>query len=84
MIKREPDLTFVIDMDPGIGLERALGRKGVEERFEGFGHDLQAAMRDGFLALASEFSDRCRVVDGNRAPDEVAGEVANIVRAYLA
>jgi dTMP kinase len=78
MIGREPDLTFVIDMDPAIGLARAKGRNGTEERFEDFGEDLQRQMRAGFLALAREFADRCRVIDGARAPDLVAADVARI------
>ncbi|MEZ5778667.1 MAG: dTMP kinase [Paracoccaceae bacterium] len=84
MIKREPDLTFIIDMDPEIGLARAKGRKGHEERFEDFGEGLQQQMRQGFLALAAEFPDRCRVVDGNRPASDVAAEVASIAEAALA
>ena len=84
MIAREPDLTFVIDMDPATGLARAKGRNGNEERFEDFGIDLQRRMRAGFLALASEFPGRCRVIDGNRAPQAVAADIASIARAALA
>ncbi len=83
MIKRDPDLTFVIDMDPDTGLARAKGRNGTEERFEDFGADLQHRMRDGFLSLAKEFADRCRVIDGNREPDVVSAEIAAIARAAL-
>ncbi len=84
MIKREPDLTFVIDMDPEIGLARARGRNGTEERFEDFGVDLQHRMRAGFLALAKEFPGRCRVIDGDRMPEVVAAEIAAIAKAALA
>ena len=66
MIGREPDMTLLIDMDPTTGLSRAKGRQGTEERFEDFGPALQQQMRAGFLALAKEFSDRFRVIDGNR------------------
>jgi len=81
MIKREPDLTMIIDMDPAIGLDRALSRKTSEERFEGFGEALQARMRQGFLALAKEFSDRCRVIDGNRPLEEVAEDIEKLTLA---
>ena len=54
MIGREPDLTILIDMDPATGLSRARSRKGTEERFEDFGAELQAQMRQGFLDLARE------------------------------
>ncbi len=83
MIRREPDMTLLIDMDPDTGLSRAKGRQGTEERFEDFGPALQRKMRAGFLALAEEFSDRFRVVDGNRDMDSVAQDVAQIVTAAL-
>ncbi len=84
MIGREPDLTILIDMDPETGLKRALGRNGNEERFETFGQDMQRRMRDGFLALADEFADRFRVIDGNRPVEAVADEVLATVNAALA
>lgn len=83
MIGREPDLTFIIDMDPEVGLARAKGRNGTEERFEDFGADLQRQMRQGFLGLAREFPGRCRVLDGNRPAETVANEIAGIARAAL-
>lgn len=83
MIGREPDLTFIVDMDPVKGLARAKGRNGHEERFEDFGAPLQERMRAGFLALAREFPARCRVIDGDRAPEVVAAEIANLARQAL-
>ncbi|CUJ87178.1 Thymidylate kinase [Ruegeria denitrificans] len=83
MIGREPDLTLLIDMDPQTGLARAKGRQGTEERFEDFGIDLQQKMRAGFLALAKEFPDRFRVVDGSRDMDSVAQDVTDIVLQAL-
>ncbi|MEW2917791.1 dTMP kinase [Ruegeria sp. ANG10] len=83
VIGREPDLTLLIDMDPQTGLARAKGRQGTEERFEDFGIDLQQKMRAGFLALADEFPDRFRVIDGNRDMDSVAQDVTDIVLQTL-
>jgi dTMP kinase len=83
VIGREPDMTLLIDMDPDTGLYRAKGRQGTEERFEDFGPALQKQMRAGFLALADEFSDRFRVIDGNRDMDSVAQDVRDIVEAAL-
>ncbi len=84
MIGHEPDLTFVIDMDPAKGLTRALSRQTADERFEGFGEDLQQKMRVGFLDLAKEFPDRCVVVNGDRPISDVAEEVEAIATARLA
>jgi dTMP kinase len=83
MIGREPDLTILIDMDPATGLSRAKGRQGTEERFEDFGLSLQEKMRAGFLALAQEFPDRFRVLDGDRALDTVAQDVLSQALAAL-
>ncbi len=84
MIGREPDLTLLIDIDPAVGLARAKGRQGHEERFEDMGLGMQEKMRAGFLNLAREFSARFRVIDGARASDAVAAEVLATVRAALA
>ncbi len=84
MIGREPDLTILIDMDPSLGLNRALSRQGTEERFEDFGADLQERMRAGFLALAAEFADRFTVIDGARDIAEVAADVRAVAEARLA
>ena len=83
MIGREPDLTVLIDMDPETGLDRALSRGGAEERFESFGAQMQQRMRDGFLALAREFSNRFVVIDGGRNIEEVAADVRAVVEAHL-
>lgn len=84
MIGREPDLTLLIDMDPAQGLARAKARQGIEERFEDFGTDLQTKMRAGFLALAEEFKDRFRVIDGARDIETVAQDVSDTAMAHLA
>lgn len=83
MIGHEPDLTFIIDMDPALGLARAKARRGSEERFEDMGLDLQRQMRAGFLALAAEFRLRCHVVDGARPPEIVAAAIAAMAHAAL-
>uniref|UniRef100_UPI0025BA2D4B dTMP kinase n=1 Tax=Marivita sp. TaxID=2003365 RepID=UPI0025BA2D4B len=83
MIGVEPDLTLLIDMDPEIGLSRAKARNTVEERFEDFGASLQEAMRAGFLALATEYADRFRVIEGARAEEVVAGDVWAAVSPHL-
>ncbi len=75
MIGREPDLTFIIDMDPATALARGLARKSGEDRFEDFGLAFQETLRHGFLALAKAHQ-RCVLIDGNRDMDDVAADVA--------
>lgn len=84
MIGREPDVTFIIDMDPKVGLARAKSRQTTEERFEDFGEGLQSKMRAGFLTLAKEFSNRCIVVDGGRDIETVSGEIHSLATQKIA
>ncbi|MBN2741373.1 MAG: dTMP kinase [Rhodobacteraceae bacterium] len=83
MIGREPDLTILIDIDPAVGLARAKGRQGSEERFEDFGLGLQEKMRAGFLELAREFAPRFTVIDGARATETIAQDVLETALAKL-
>lgn len=83
MIKREPDLTILVDMDPATGLARALARGTGEERFETFGQKLQQQIRGDFLAMAEEFPNRFRVINGGQDIDKVATEIQAIVARHL-
>ncbi len=83
MIGREPDLTFIIDMDPAKALERGLARKSGEDRFEDFGLPFQETLRHGFLALAKSAPERCILIDGNRSEDEVASDIATQYAARI-
>ena len=84
MIGTEPDLTVLLDINPALGLTRAKSRHGTEERFEDFGESLQARMRQGFLALANDSSDRVKVINGDRAIDSVADDIKALVDGFLA
>lgn len=75
MIGREPDLTFIIDMDPEVALTRGLARNSGEDRFEDFGLPFQETLRHGFLSLAKSFPARCILIDGNREPDAIAADI---------
>ncbi|WP_296420281.1 dTMP kinase [Pseudooctadecabacter sp.] len=76
MIGREPDVTFIIDMDPETALARGLARQSGEDRFEDMGLAFQETLRHGFLALAKANPDRCILIDGNREPAAIAAEIA--------
>ena len=84
VIAREPDLTFIIDMDPEVALTRGLARQSGEDRFEEFGLGFQETLRHGFLSLARDNPDRCVLIDGNRGETEVAAEVLIQLQSRLA
>lgn len=83
MIGVEPDLTFLIDIDPAEGLARATARAGAEMRFETMGLSVQEKARTGFLALAVSHPKRFRVISGERPQAEVAFDVLAAALAHL-
>jgi len=83
VIRQEPDLTILVDMDPDTGLKRALGRQGTEERFEDFGVEMQVRMRQGFLDLAAKHSDRFVVINGAQPIEDVQADILKAVLARL-
>lgn len=78
VIQREPDLTFVIDMDPAEALRRGLARQSGEDRFEEMGEGFQQRLRAGFVTLAEENPERCYLINGARDPDEIAADIAHL------
>ncbi len=83
MIGREPDLTYVIDMDPEAALNRGLARGSGEDRFEEFGLQFQMDLRQGFLNLARDEPGRCILIDGNQAIEAVAEQVVKVSARVL-
>ncbi|WP_440959802.1 dTMP kinase [Oceanicaulis sp. LC35] len=67
-----PDLTFVVDLDPEIGLERTRQRGEGATRFERKPAAFHHALRVAFLDIARETPDRCVVLDGAMPADKVA------------
>ncbi len=70
-----PDMTFILDIDPAIGLARALVRAGNETRFEGMELEFHAAVRAGFLGIARAEPARCQVVDATQSAEAVHAQI---------
>ncbi|KPU83813.1 thymidylate kinase [Marinosulfonomonas sp. PRT-SC04] len=83
MIGLEPNLTFIIDMNPSAALSRGLARKSGEDRFEELGLGFQEKLRAGFLALAKEYPDRCHLIDGAREINVIASEIFKTASRHL-
>ena len=80
-----PDLTFLLDIPPEIGLQRAAARANgaVADRFEKQGLAYHTAVREAFLALAQAEPERCVVVNAAEPPDVVAAHMARALRDRL-
>lgn len=76
-----PDLTVLIDCDPGIGLERARQRIEMtsgprEERFELEALAFHQRVRSGYRSIADIEPERFVVVDGTGTVEEIASKIS--------
>lgn len=77
-----PDLTVLLDVEPGIGLARA-GSRSAPDRLERASHAFHEAVRAEFLALAAQQPQRYAVLDASTDPDTLAAAVAAAITAFL-
>ncbi|MDB2563270.1 dTMP kinase [Amylibacter sp.] len=82
IIKKEPDITFIIDTHPEKSLTRGLARNSGEDRFEEFGLEFQKKLRNGFSELSKTEKSRCHLINGMRSKEEVSNDILNIVKDY--
>jgi dTMP kinase len=75
-----PDRTFLVLLDP----EEARRRGGGDpDRIEREGDDFMRRVDEAYRGLAARFPERIVALDGARAPEEIAEEVREHVRALL-
>lgn len=77
-----PDLTLILDVDPELGLERARKRSGGEDRFEKKGLAFHRKLRAGFLAIAAQDPERCKIIDSSRPYEVVAQDIRRFVAPF--
>jgi dTMP kinase len=66
-----PDITFILDIPVEIGIKRALSRRGTEERFENMDIAFHQRLREGFLEIAENEPERCKVLNADRNIEEI-------------
>lgn len=82
---REPDITFILDMDPAVAFERVHAR-GVEtalastgDRFEQEDLDWHQRLRQAFLAIAEANPRRCVVLPAGQGVDALEQEIWDVL-----
>ena len=78
----EPDLTFILDIEPELGLARANARNS-ETAFEAKDISFHKKIRNGFLAIANQYRDRCVVIDAAQDADAIAAEILDRVKNHV-
>lgn len=78
-----PDLTIILDLDPGISLVRAGARGGKEDRFEQKGLEYQSLVREGFRQLAKMTPDSRKLINASGSIDEVSRQIINAFNSHF-
>jgi len=78
-----PDLSLIFDLDPKIGLARAVDRAGAEMRFESKGEAFHSRLRQAFLDIASLEPQRCAVIAAQGSLEAVETLVWSAVQDRL-
>src|SRR3954452_13826692 len=73
----KPDITFVLDVPPDIGLARAKIRSGknAPDRFESETFDYHEKLREGFKLIAMSEPRRCVLIDARDSRQAVADKI---------
>jgi dTMP kinase len=79
----KPDLTFILDIPPEIGLKRADDRQAGGTRYEQMDIAFHQRLRDGFLDIAQRDPDRCIVLDAADSIDNLSRTIRETVDTRL-
>src|SRR5262249_28345722 len=85
----QPILSFYLDVDPYIGLTRTQqahkenAAQGQMDRIEAEKMDFHFRVRQGFLAIAKEYSQRFHVLDANQSANTVYLQAIKILETIL-
>ncbi len=79
-----PDITFVFDICPRVGIERARGRGGKEDRYERMSMEFHDRVREGFRRIAQTDLNRYILIDASLDRDTIAQQLDEYIRQRLA
>ncbi|MCF8025600.1 MAG: dTMP kinase [Desulfobacteraceae bacterium] len=85
----KPDITFLLDLSPELGLSRAWrqiesgSRMRGESRFEQERQKFHEKVRQGYLALAEKEPERIRIIDAHGPQDEVGAAIKGELEQLL-
>ncbi len=74
----KPDLTFIFDLDPLLGLKRLASRS--LDRMEQERLQFHQDVRKGYQKLAQEEPLRCHKLDANQSPEKIHEEICVVLR----
>lgn len=79
----KPDLTFLLDIDAEVGLQRRQKNGGEWNRLDAYQLQYHLRVRQGYLEMAASEPDRWRVIDASQPPDVVQSKIREFLLVYL-
>lgn len=81
----KPNMTFVLDLDPTIGLTRVKESRNqlIFDRIEAEKIEFHQKVRYGFLQIAQKEPDRLKIIDATQSVQQVTENIINLVRQLL-
>jgi dTMP kinase len=77
--RRQPDLTFLFDLDPAVAAARMAVSRAEGDRFEREQGEFFARVRAAYLERARRCAQRFHVVDAALSPDAIRSELLDVV-----
>ena len=78
-----PDITFILDLPPEIGLKRQQRGETHRNRLDREPLDLHRKVREGYLSAAKADPDRVKLIDATQSPDAVHAALLAEYHKYL-
>lgn len=81
---RQPDLTFLFDLDPAVAAVRLAGTGAAPDRFEREQTDFFRRVRDAYLDRARAAPARFCVIDADQSPERIGDQLVQALEARFA
>lgn len=77
--EHRPDLTLILDLPADEGLRRSQSRANLERRYESMPLEFHQRLREGFLAIAGQEPERCRIIDAMQGIEAVQDQIRAVI-----
>jgi len=78
----EPDVTFLLDIDPLLAAQRMSNRQSSNDRLEDEGQTFMKKVRDGYIDMSRKY-DRIFIIDASASVDRVSVQIEQKVWEVL-
>lgn len=79
----KPDLTFLLDIEPEVGLRRRQIGGDEWNRMDAYQLQYHQRVRNGYLQMAAGDPDRWHVIDASQPSDMVKSRIQEILLLFL-